>query len=664
MGDKDRKKVVFLTLIVISIIAIYSNRYLWSPGFLMSGDHAMQYSLLKCYEENNNWLVTGFWCKNLPQWSYNYLYFPPLFFILVLFLDVLFPLTVAYKIVLTVAWFFIPAVVFLLNYKKRYYYSATVSFALLLFLQAGVDFFGFDYLFLYGGMPQTLGWAFFLLTTAKTLDFFKQPTKKNFLQLTVLTSLLVLAHLLIFLFFALFFLIQCIKSFEFTKKNWKKVFSFVLAVFLLTAFWTIPLITKNGLMQKSGALNPAEEVLGYTQITSSAARLGFVTLLLGVIGLLLLLVQKNDLGELTRQITVVLIIALLIGAVPLFRYYFSFYRLSQLLVILLLFGAGFLVQWTREKTHQSGKLIFFAVVLVLMIPFVQQIKDVFESGSLVVTSGDKRFGVSAEEIYARVKKALPPNSGRVLVQDFYGQELVSTKNVTDIFTTTRFWIPLSFVTQNEILSIYRDLKPFRDVAYVSLTVIGSYGSFVREPFPISAPNSLSNMSIAKIRHALDTLNINYVLTSQDSLKQTFAFLPAAWRNTKEGNVVLYNYPVKTEHFVSLQNETVVQETYYDGLKAQARIETPTETTIVFEQPYWPNWIAEVDGAKQEIGLSALGYMTVKVSQGEHKVVFTYRILWYETAGVILILAGLIFLLSSSRTFPRQHAAESLAPEKN
>lgn len=634
------QKVVLGTFVVIALLL---TSQIWTPGFLMNGDHGMHYSLMQCFKEGSQWLPTGAWCSVLPQWSYNYLFFPPLFYWLVLFFSFVLPLAIAYKLVVLLSWFFLPAVVcwfFLQNNKTV---AALVSFALLLFLNVEVSVFGFDYVFLYGGIPQVLGWGFFILSYVFFTGLVKSPDFRACAKFVAACSLLVLSHAIIFV---LFLILAVFIGFNHRKELvlcWKRVLFCFLLVFGLTAVWTVPFLFKSYFLQNLNAL-PEVGRSAPVVLVHGLQKLSPFVLVFGVFGWLWNFKKKERETVFVKALFWLFVVVFFLGFFPFAYSFASWFRLSQLLIILAVFGCSLFVEhiFAFQSGKNFAKPIKYCLVIAVALLFVlPQFIQASASSRLLLTSKDGRLGNSVESIYSLIAQVVG-GGNRVFVEDFYYQSSIESRQAETkgLHDTTRFWIPFAVFSDNEVITGFDVIK--EDAGTYALSVVGGYGQFVQQDFVISGKRiSKEDFEVdnEKVKTMLESVGTNYVLSTSKKWDKIFGTLSVFW----EAEDLKIFYHNSSSSIFAVNEGTILNEAY-TGLSAEADLQSANETVLVFRNPVFPNWLAFVDNEKVSIGKNELGFMAVKVPAGRHKVSFKHALLWYEYLGLASSLISILIVI--------------------
>jgi len=102
-------------------------------------------------------------------------------------------------------------------------------------------------------------------------------------------------------------------------------------------------------------------------------------------------------------------------------------------------------------------------------------------------------------------------------------------------------------------------------------------------------------------------------------------------------------------------------TYFkkDNMGFDATIETTRETLVFFTVPYEPGWTAKVNGEEVEIIKSNVGFMSVKVPEGNSEIRFNYMTPGL-IEGLLIFIACLVLLLVYTYVIPRMSGKRKLS----
>lgn len=611
------------------IYAVYLTKNLWATGILLNGEHSVFLSLLRCFEESNSWLLTGFWCQYLPQFNSTYSFFPPLFSIITLLFSIVLPIEVAYKLTLVISWLFIPTTVFILFAHTKKYYAAASTFLLTLFLTTGIGNFGFEYIVLWGGAQHALGWGLLMINTVLGISFFRQPTKKKIVGLTVVTALLLLAHFLIFMFFPIVLIILAIKYHDATKKHIKPLAFYAILVGLIASFWLLPFAIKTTQLRPLGMLvgdfskvvSPFETL---QKIWEGSSSLSVIFLIAGIIGLACYGLKKDILGESVRIFGVMFLIVLLLGLVKGLNALVVPVRLVQLFPIAIAIGAGMLIELLAIEAKPYRKLLALSILLAVLVP---EAEHVGAKSEYLFTTQDARIGFKVADWYKELGGKISETNERIIVEDSYDQLRIGNKqpNVKDILASTRLFVPAAVLLKKEMIFIYS-----KDVGKsVFIDVIPWYAYFTQ--------GEINTTTQKQVEGALNAFNSGFVLSKEPTWSAA-SQMPVVWTlKVMDANITLREKQGEPHYFSGVDTEA------YYGTKAEAQVKTDKTRKITFKQGFWPNWKAYVNGIQTKIGMNEVGFMTVEVQPGSHKVEFAYERLWHEVLGVVLTVLGLVLL---------------------
>ncbi|MEM7827006.1 MAG: 6-pyruvoyl-tetrahydropterin synthase-related protein [Candidatus Aenigmatarchaeota archaeon] len=249
--NTDTKLENGINIIVLISIFLFLSSY-FTPDLILSktittgGDTASHYYpalYLKEYLLPNGKIIG--WCPG------NYAGFPifqfyfPLPFLLIVFLSYVIPLQIAFKLITILGIFLLPVTALfsmkIMGFKFPLPAFAAI-FTLVFLFHQGNSMWG-------GNIPSTLAGEFsFSISLALTVLFFGTlykgiEEKKYLLTNSFLLFLIILTHVYTFLLIcvvSVFFLLSKTK----TKQSFYYLFKMYLLAFLLSAFWSLPLILK------------------------------------------------------------------------------------------------------------------------------------------------------------------------------------------------------------------------------------------------------------------------------------------------------------------------------------------------------------------------------------------------------------------------------------
>lgn len=652
------KTIALVSLFLSIVFAFLLLKHLWVPGIFLNGDHALHYSLLACFKETDQWFLFGAWCQYLPQWASNYAFFPPLFFLSIWLLSFVFGVELAYKVFLLLVLLFIPSVVFSILFYHKRYVAAAVSFPLLLFFDSGVKHFGFSYLFLWGGVPQTLGWGLFLLNVFLLHSLFVNHTRKKAFAVVVLNGLLFVTHPLIFLFYCSAALVLCLWRWRTALSLWKFLLFLCLFVFLFAGFWLVPLFFKTFFAASYGLLPPQPSDIGFSLVPFWNLNNGipFFARVLGLFGLCLLLIRNDELSRFFRFIAVffvfvVVINLLLVFSFPSARYFLSLVRMAQLFGILLVVGFGFFLDWVSWLS--LPKISFFpqrfvkplCVLVLFFLAGFPMFGTVSKSAGFVITSGDNRLGLGyPSDGYFLMTNLMKVKQGRLLAEDFYLQHFVEANRPSwsILYASTRFWIPLALIAKKEVVSVYHAFTFQQNAVTNEQKLIHTLASFL-EAYAYSFKRPLNFSSPTEAVREFDYFNANYVLSLYPRLHDVYSDMEKVWQ---QDSFFMY-FRNSTPSYFMIVNTTgnITVESFNDKV-GEVVVNVSADGFVLFKQSVWPNWKVFVDNTAQMVEADSFGFMLVNVPSGVHKVRFVYSMLWYEYLGVILTVISVFLLILS------------------
>lgn len=607
------------TLILILSVGIWSVflTTLFLPGNLMNADHPLHQGLLECARTVSWWNLPIVWCDHLMAGFAPFQSYPILFYGLVLFFMKFVPLSVAYKLGITLAWLSIPLTVGLVLFLSKRPLAGAIAFSLLLLEHGSVDMSGIEFLILKGSaFNQQFGWAFLFVTLMCGDWFLREPSWKKVGWLSLSTSVYFLFHPSTFYFFGFPLAFLLWHYYPIWADHKVKLVAYPIMVFLLVSFWFIPFLTNSQLDYAA--------VGGGSRIILSDVRsfildpVNPVLLIIGGGGLVFLLVKRvwpfwmipaMGLGILLLEITNSVFPTMF--PLP----YLQIYRLWGLFRVLLLISAAICLEKGLTQKYSTSLVIMSAVIMVYLI------------GSSGATSLDRINDIYVEDLSENNKylsleiSKINETRGRILAEETFGQ----TSRLTN---KTSFWGISPFLFEAPVLN--------QVISYPKITFGGTAGGKL-----FGYNIHLADKS--EVMEYLDLFNIEYVLAASSTYKNSFLFLQPI--GEMFGTTIFFNNATSRNWF-KIRAGTILEEKY-SPRNSRVIVNATAHTIVLFKVRYWPYWKATVDGTYEvRIEKSEIGLMKVKIAPGVHTIEFTYLmnpILW---VGWIFTGLGIVCTLTA------------------
>jgi len=615
------KYLAYLILIISTIIGFKLIWPLFQSGAPINIDLPLHYARLQCWESLGSWSLVSSWCPwfqaGFPPF-HSYTVFP---FQIAALLSSIISLELAFKLVLVLIYFTLPAAAFLLLNRLNHPLAGSFAYAFLLFDVGGWQMGGFEQIFMVGMFAQAFGTALLFLSMYFGFRFFEEMNNKNLVLLSISSAALLLTHPVSFTLFTAYLVIFAIMYRKKLLINYKKLLLYPTNVFFLSGFWFIPMMTRRmqGYYQNilSGIQINPNDIIGYFY-----GPINKYLLLLGVIGLIIAFFAKKKsmkrLGIMSLVVPAIFLLAMYLPfiyeLIPISQTISEIRLLADLRAFVFIFAGLTLGSLAKLKFNLNKRKIPIGIIISLIV-FLLLASAVYpatkqKSQSIMTTS------IQDVQYLKSMYEAIPPG-GRILQEQLL-YRLGST--------------PLSF-THAESLGpsfIDREFIVYNPAYFKEAYVPDYFLSFLKK----YANNT------EELNEFFKRTNIKYVVFSQGSqdvngLKELLKDFNA----TTFGPFIIYDTRIIPSNFEIDDGE--VKELFYDGLSAKAEVSAPKETKLLFKVHDYPNWKITIDGKDAE-RLNKPGYlMEIKIPKGKHTIEFEHKLLPLDYVVYILTLIGII-----------------------
>ena len=641
-----------LIIFISSILGIMLVWPLFGPGIPMNIDLPFHYGRVLCYAHSEMWSLPTAWCTHGQAGIATFQGYATLPFHVVAFLDWFMDTLWAFKIMLVLILFALPAGAYYLLRSLGKPLAGAFAYAFLLLEHGGWHSGAFEKIFFVGLFSNALGSAMLLFSLAFAIRFFREPTMKRLISTTIITSLFFLAHAATFMYFPIPLLLLAYLYRSNAAKHWKWFLAYPLLVFLLVGYWFVPFLYKMNYYVSAGGgtvktaeiaqffWNPLNKILAY----------------LGIAGLIFMLLNKKTEYRAIGLCALAIIILWTIGFVwegfPYFNYIQMIRNLAELRSLFLI-GAAVLLAYLAEikihiSGHQAGKfenasentsehasenisknaaenksikkleksfpwLLLPALIVVGVI--MSQTFSVTENSSRNIMLSSMGNIPTLESLYKSVEGA----SGRILVED----TLFNFGNTP--LSLAHPWSASPAYSTKEFLGTGDNLYNRNDYSNAQM------GNLFNA--------SINDWSDQSILDTFEALNIEYVIAYTPAYISRLGKISGMTlvRNDTDPWLVIKT-PIAA-HWFSIPGATIESSAYH-GTWATVSYTAPQPSLLHLKVRHWPNWRAAIDGVPLSTQRDSLGLIQAPVPEGKHTISFTYRMIWVDWIGYMLTAVGI------------------------
>lgn len=92
---------------------------------------------------------------------------------------------------------------------------------------------------------------------------------------------------------------------------------------------------------------------------------------------------------------------------------------------------------------------------------------------------------------------------------------------------------------------------------------------------------------------------------------------------------------------------------YEPETVELRVRADKDCFLLFQDTYYPGWVTEVDGMRQPVLATDLGFRAVALAAGEHSIVMTFRPMSFKLGLGLTCLGIILGVLYGKKTVFRQ-----------
>lgn len=585
------------------------------------------------------WYTKEYLFPNIIGWNpFHYLgfpqnqFYPPLFTLLTVYLNFIFPLKISFKILLSLSVLLTPISFY--YFARAYSFNALKSSIVMLGMVAILFFQKSDAVG--GDLFSTFNAGMVANALALPLLFFymgvikKSYKRGTYIIPSVLMAAVVLSHPFTAIVGVIFSLSVLFSNFN--KQTLQFYLKHSLLTFTLSAFWIVPFLAK---------INYAKTVFigAYHYIT-----LDFIVLFLVAFIVISYTKYTSNTIQLKDLNNTIILLLLFYAFVYITKIPFHLYRFNLYLILLV---PIFLINFVKKRSNLVFLIFLFCSVIFLNYPYIDVkgeniilIKDIPKLEGRIIVLGPRE-----PPNYVSTKETLLPiKSQNILIKGPYIDSSLNAYVIGDLFkmldpNTYYFW---------DFLFLKKNLS------YTELINITPYQLSLLNVNYIIAPDTINYSNKKLIRQDIikyDLINYNLYEVANSSLIEILTYKPTlisanwdtkvkSWFSSLNITKILVN--TRIPDYVGNGSEQIKLLNFsknYEYIKFTVNSSKPVP--ILIKISYFPNWRAYVNGQQTPIYLASPYIMLI---YGNGTIELKYEKLFWDYLGLLLTIGGVILLL--------------------